>query len=69
MGAAGQITSSFVVDRQGQITDRDVALMALPATLAGAAPAWATFPGDNGNLLLQRPVGEKMDPFTSAAGT
>jgi TolB protein len=43
---------------------RTVALIALPAALASAAPAWATFPGDNGRLLFQRPVGQQMDLFT-----
>ena len=46
---------------------RTIALVALPAALAGAAPAWATFPGENGRLLFQRPVGEQMDLFTIRA--
>jgi TolB protein len=46
---------------------RTIALVALPAALAGAAPAWATFPGDNGRLLFQRPAGEQMDLFTIRA--
>ena len=47
---------------------RTIALVALPAALAGAAPAWATFPGDNGRLVVQRPAGEQMDLFTIRAG-
>ncbi len=47
---------------------RTIALVALPAALAGAAPAWATFPGDNGKLVFQRPAGEQMDLFTIRAG-
>lgn len=43
---------------------RVLALLALPALLTGAAPAWATFPGSNGKLVFQRPVGEQMDLFT-----
>ena len=36
------------------------------ATLAGvaAAPAHATFPGKNGRLVFQRPVGQQSDLFT-----
>jgi TolB protein len=43
---------------------KTLALLALPAALAGAAPAWATFPGGNGKLVFQRPVGKQMDLFT-----
>jgi TolB protein len=38
--------------------------LALSAGLAAATPAWATFPGNNGKLVFQRPVGEQMDLFT-----
>jgi TolB protein len=36
------------------------------ATLAGAAaaPAHATFPGENGRLVFQRPIGQQIDLFT-----
>ena len=36
------------------------------ATLAGlaAAPAHATFPGKNGRLVFQRPIGQQIDLFT-----
>lgn len=43
---------------------RTIGLLAVPALLAGAAPAWATFPGGNGKLVFQRPAGEQMDLFT-----
>jgi TolB protein len=43
---------------------RTLALLAVPAMLVGAAPAWATFPGSNGKLVFQRPAGEQMDLFT-----
>jgi Tol biopolymer transport system component len=36
------------------------------AVLAGlaAAPAQATFPGENGRLAFQRPIGQQIDLFT-----
>ena len=43
---------------------RALALLALPLALAGAAPAFATFPGRNGELVFQRPVGKQVDLFT-----
>jgi Tol biopolymer transport system component len=46
------------------MTRRLLVLLALPAAIAMAAPAWATFPGRNGKLVFQRPVGKQMDLFT-----
>lgn len=43
---------------------KTLALLALPAALATATPAFATFPGRNGKLVFQRPAGEQMDLFT-----
>ncbi len=49
------------------MTRRTLALVAVPVALIGAAPAFATFPGDNGKLVFQRPAGEQMDLFTIRA--
>lgn len=45
---------------------RRTACATLVALLAGAPPAFATFPGENGRIVVQRPVGEQMDLFTVA---
>ena len=80
-GAAGRITSTFVVNREGRVSDREVALvsslqkgqfkmrrllalLAVPAALVAATPASATFPGDNGRLVFQRPAGDQTDVYT-----
>ncbi len=43
---------------------RLLALMAVPAALIAATPASATFPGDNGRLVFQRPAGDQTDVYT-----
>lgn len=46
---------------------RLVVPLTLVVALAGAVPASATFPGDNGKLVFQRPAGEQIDLFTIRA--
>lgn len=46
---------------------RRAAILAAGATMLGATPAQATFPGDNGRIVFQRPVGKQVELFTVKA--